>query len=288
MSEDAPQFDETQRVQDPEKARVMAEAEDQFQESAIRKTETAAAWEQGLEELDSEQQEHHREMAESSRNTAAYFRDVAANHAATMAGEKYDAEEKGLVTDTEKAHVMALAHDEALGDMAEMRERGGDVGRTLSDKYANRVAEWAGVLHEHPVSREYAEAHPEVSFTPEGLYSFEKSITGDENDIEDAKEMYADFEEWVVTQLAEVIQKGLADVPPIPLDTLDESNSANIDKEFVTLLINPHTTLADIQNYDKKKYIGEFQKIIDRKRQILEDIRSGRAAEKPKSPEADS
>jgi hypothetical protein len=241
MSEDAPQFDETQRVQDPEKARVMAEAEDQFQESAIRKTETAAAWEQGLEELDSEQQEHHREMAESSRNTAAYFRDVAANHAATMAGEKYDAEEKGLVTDTE-----------------------------------------------NPVSREYAEAHPEVSFTPEGLYSFEKSITGDENDIEDAEEMYADFEEWVVTQLAEVIQKGLADVPPIPLDTLDESNSANIDKEFVTLLINPHTTLADIQNYDKKKYIGEFQKIIDRKRQILEDIRSGRAAEKPKSPEADS
>jgi hypothetical protein len=41
------------------------------------------------------------------------------------------------------------------------------------DVRAEAIEEWAGILHDHPVSPEYIAAHPDVDFTPQGLLRME-------------------------------------------------------------------------------------------------------------------
>ena len=41
------------------------------------------------------------------------------------------------------------------------------------DTRAEAIEEWAGILHDHPISQEYVAAHPNVDFSPQGLVRIE-------------------------------------------------------------------------------------------------------------------
>jgi hypothetical protein len=113
----------------------------------------------------------------------------------TPSADRARPEDEGRTHEPLKAQVMAEAMDPALGKLKEqgyalfeasVDTRGG-ISPTMSLMYkgisnqevlVQRLGVWAGILFEHPVSDEYALAHPIPSpgYTAEGLAELEQAL----------------------------------------------------------------------------------------------------------------
>lgn len=221
------------------------------------------------------------------------------------------------VEDVDKAHVMALAGDEFRtqaahdrsnaelndqeaarlagegedrSDLYSERARGFRQGAERMDKEAGRIEEWAGILHEHPVAQEYIEAHPEVSFTPEGLANFERLLEYQKKDLDEHGEVPEDYSpDWGMVKFPIRLEMAV-DKPPIPVpgsenyqQRLEESK---LDSELASLLSNPNTTLQQLKEYFDQQDRAELQEEhakVEQMTSVLEDVKSGRTGENSSS-----
>ncbi|GEM_PF-4632158 len=185
----------------------------------------------------------------------------------------------------------------------------------LREQYVPRAvdvaAEWAGILHDHSVSEAYKQAHPEVSFTPEGLMLVGELISALQPGIGVREEYsnYADvtmglmphrLSEWLkkaddyASTLGgrpgrddpdmQVIRSGEMEERGRFGGGVDLAALKKINPELGTLLSNPKTTIEELNEYFIRELEQEDKEKAARKASleaILEDVRSGQTAEVP-------
>jgi len=276
------EYGEESRIQDPEKAHTMALAGKDVRDEAHHLKGVIQEW-----------QENKLDETGDLQNQASKL-DYDANRLEEEAGRQYDAEQS-RVQDPEKAHVMALEGDTDRTRAARLRmhteqSRGRDLDIQLSESVANGLEDWAGVLHDHPVSKEYEEAHPEVRFTPEGLLHTWHLLQYRKDELARIEEEYASDEDWGMVKLPVRLQTYVLDKPPIPVpgsaDYEQRLKEAELEPELANLLSNPNTTLDELRGYFKDLEKKQLQGWVDESEKVLDDVRSGRTGEQvsPESP----
>jgi TusA-related sulfurtransferase len=148
------------------------------------------------------------------------------------------------------------------------------------DLTADAREEWAGILHDYPVSEQYREAHPEVSFTSEGMLLVEDYVRRLEEDHTSKKELEKiDRPDWgskiFPTEIAgaeedeaHYLERIVSDVEP--------------GSELAALLDNPAATMGEIKEYFRNKaqeYLSAHKNNLERLKKVLEDVKTGKAAE---------
>jgi hypothetical protein len=198
--------------------------------------------------------------------------------------------DQSRIQDPEKARVMALAGDRqrewasinnaAAEQLVEGTSSNGMPKDMIEDhsgykkqaesheKNAEMIENWAGILHDRPVSQEYKESHPEVSFRPEGLAHFEQHLEFLKRDLKRLSEQSEDYSlDWALNKL------------PV---RLEESKDDEVLAGLASLLSDPKTTLHQLKQYfdllDRLER-QDIQEQVDKMSSVLEDVKSGRASE---------
>ena len=164
--------------------------------------------------------------------------------------------------------------DPFVVDSAERRRK--EAGRTRDaaaehDDEASRREDWAGALHDHPPSEEYQAAHPEISFTTEGLMAAEELLEYREDRVEEEQDYLEDWE--AATFESGRFNSGL-------LETM--FGNFCYDKSLDELLTNPDATLRDLRDHFLKLRRGRLEKQVSKAnalQAVLDDVRHGRTAE---------
>jgi hypothetical protein len=125
----------------------------------------------------------HQEISEFAKNTPSVFHPIDRLHHRREVQDRL-AEYGQDFREIDAAQVNEMSSFEAR------TENGGsiydDVERAkFYDERAKRVEEWAGVLHDHPVSQAFLEAHPNIVISPEALVRLEDGIKKDEKRLTD-------------------------------------------------------------------------------------------------------
>lgn len=61
------------------------------------------------------------------------------------------------------------------------------------DKQASRIGDWAGLLHDHPLSAEFKKAHPGIQFQPKRLVRMEDEVEALQHQIENKEQVHTDI-----------------------------------------------------------------------------------------------
>ena len=141
----------------------------------------------------------------------------------------------------------------------------------MYDDEASRREDWAGALHDHPPSEEYQAAHPEISFTTEGLMAAEELLEYREDRVEEEQDYLEDWE--AATFESGRFNSGL-------LETM--FGNFCYDKSLDELLTNPDATLRDLRDHFLKLRRGRLEKQVSKAnalQAVLDDVRHGRTAE---------
>jgi hypothetical protein len=153
------------------------------------------------------------------------------------------------------------------------------------DSAASAQEEWAGVLHDHPVSEKYQEDHPEARFTPEGLRMLEDHLLNlkfgakREVSFEEAMEKFND-PNWGSKYLQYELGYGVE-----PEDDEENEKDHDIEEynpELAAILNNGTATMDDLKNYfrnNEQRGYEESRHKIMRLEKILEDVKSGKASD---------
>lgn len=239
------------------------------------------------------------------------------------------------IEDVEQAHAMALAGDEKRSEARSYRKeadrleiqqdavreylkRGVATKQDLEDVYGTRldirnldsqaryadstaeaIEEWAGILHEHPVSEAYKEAHSGIDFEPRALKDLDRARF--------EREREAELYEFIAYKLETGANKSTFDeyngerrmpsyeeerahtVEGILFSRRLGYNAAytdsNLQLEWHDLETNPDTTIAQLCDFHAKllrEYVvPRAQNQANVIKSLLEDVRSGRASESP-------
>jgi len=146
----------------------------------------------------------------------------------------------------------------------------------LYDKRDKRLEEWAGILHEHPVSQAYHETHLGVTISPESMVSLEDSIKADLEELEASKK---DAEALFGMMLEQKPED--PNVSALANELLDRCKSSD-NAEYQRIETDIQTAQAAKVNFFKKLY--DTTEIAPRKNEIalwqalLDDVKSGKAS----------
>lgn len=224
--------------------------------------------------------------------------------------------------DIDKAWDMAHSAKDERADAAQWREGEAADGENHiygsygpeEDNKAKIIESWADVLHDHPVSEAYKEAHPDVDFSARGLAKIEvavnrrfREILGEVEKVsihdclgvsKEALESIDGFYNVDLTQptphltLADLMTDKISDQLAESEQAQDEGDNEKADTQYAEakslarhyreVLTNPHTTLGELSEIYKELYKSQLYEqqrvnaaIVKR---MLEDVKSGRAS----------
>ena len=183
-------------------------------------------------------------------------------------------------SDIESARREAFTGEEVTS-LASKREEAG----TWVEEYnatAHRLEEWAGILHDHPVSEAYKAAHPLFEITPQILLNMEDfSITdSDKADRyeEESKEIAGfDVLSGLVGEDSTGLESLLNELRVLRDDGMQYTDRWNKLKD------SRDTTLGEIADFYREVLqeakVKPLRNRVNATRSILDEIRSGRASE---------
>jgi hypothetical protein len=153
------------------------------------------------------------------------------------------------------------------------------------DSTASAQEEWAGVLHDYPVSEKYQEDHPEARFTPEGLRMLEDHLLNLKFEAKrelSEEEVMGKFNDpnWGSKYLQYELGYGVE--PEDDEENEEDHDIAESNPELAAILNNGTATMDDLKNYFRNKeqrYYEESRRKIMRLEKILEDVKSGKASD---------
>jgi hypothetical protein len=283
------------REQDPERAHSMALEGDELRTQARDARSEAKVAEDFVPQYDAADSE---DKEERHRLKSEVIRDVDKRFPKEGEGESFWRDSvMGGVLEREEAKEENKGKDDLLGELIHKKQKGHIEGLVRGfrskaerlDQLAKQREEWAGILHDHPVDEAYKDAHPEVSFTPEGLIQLEelagfraKNAERHKGDFQVAQEEI-DKEDWASQNLWHYIS------PPEFDEELDweDDEEQQEDAELKELLNNDATTIKDLKEHVKRRLqenTEEVQEEADKLTAILDYVRNGRTAER--SPES--
>lgn len=144
------------------------------------------------------------------------------------------------------------------------------------DERASRVEEWAGILHDHPVSEAFREAHPGVDITPESLVYLEDETTWLKLELEGL-----DHDGRAVSHDVKSILRGsrgtLSESSIQKIQELLPLASKERDDEWEKLTAALHESAAAIDafkvNLAKEVRSGPLQNKLAMAKKLLDDVR---------------
>lgn len=162
---------------------------------------------------------------------------------------------------------------------------------------AEAKEEWARILHEMPIDEGYRALHPDVDFSPRGLFSLEADERLERAEIQRKEASLAAMSG--ADALRGVIPQG-EDQAPTHYSVEDMLTQYAGDEETYTrelqawrdLTGNEQTTLGEVKDFFESKY-NEYVLAAARAKvsiitDLLEDVRSGRAAQEWAVPTGNS
>ena len=253
---------------DNDRAKAMAEAGDDFETKAIQHTEAS--------NHESEARNEYREALRSKIPEGLSHRK---HRAAERARREVinTASDKIRNAQEENIQMVDTGFDDLRGT-PELQYIDYEPAK-LANAYARRAArieEWAGILHDHPVSEAYLADHPGLEVTPASLVQLEDERAEAE---EEARSIEDRINRTGVEDAdrAEKLLKGASDTQ------LEQWNKLTTERERITQEMRQLlTSLA------KESLITPRRNRAALTAKLLDDVRSGRASEAPAEPQSES
>jgi hypothetical protein len=176
----------------------------------------------------------------------------------------------------------------------ELREQLDRESKQLDDR-AEAVADWAGILDDHPVSEAYKANHENVDFTPEALMATEASLRKDisiiaqkEKALKEVKPIHA-FQGFDRNRSSEdydydALQdgNGMYDLADRVGYTLGPGYKHQLLRQWEKLAAKEGVTLEEMKKFYTEQYrihvIQPIQNRVSMVKSVLEDVKSGRAS----------
>lgn len=158
------------------------------------------------------------------------------------------------------------------------------------DEHAERLEEWAAILHDHPVSESYQQEHSDITFTPISLVRMENMVKDGDEALEQAEAMADELEEKgeLGARVHDVYFCGEAS--RVGIDKLiyfieGPSSDGQLHQQYQELKRNKETTLGQIGSFHaeliKRGVIDPIFSVTELTRDLLERVRSGQLSENP-------
>jgi len=179
------------------------------------------------------------------------------------------------------------------------------------DNAADKIEDWAAILHDHPVSEDYKQTHIGVDFSPVGLSRSEDQIQKELDKAEKLESMVNQFplvsgvvgvENSDVRHTIPYAVRGPLSVkavmeyayPKAP-DGIERQEAAGVTidasetdakwRELDDLMKNPETTLKELRAFYQEAFRVAFVHPVanyaNMAKSVLEDVKSGRASQTP-------
>lgn len=277
------------RVQDVEKAHTMALAGNEDRTEAANKRSGAQVIEDfQLAEVPPEEQQYQEgprqnyvsSYGERDPYNTRRFYEASQEHPGFSdlddPGDRergYDFSTRGLANEV----VVAKHHGEIPRAVEYFKEKAKKV-----DERAERKEDWAGIMHEHPVSDSYKEAHPDVDFDPVSLIRLEDDskweLEGADAFEKKGKELSGLYVTGgILTGENHSLESLMYDV------ATSQEELTKLQDRFDNLIKNPETTLGQLSDFYneilQEAVIKPLRNKANVTKAMLEDIRSGQASE---------
>lgn len=160
------------------------------------------------------------------------------------------------------------------------------------DRKAQELERWAGILHDHSVSEEYKVKHPDFGFGPESMIELEKWVgieqgegpgsVEDNIEVELGKGLYdveneLEYADEIASEISELIDRIYEE------GKRDEDLYVQWEKE-----VSDEEDVEGLKRFYKKIHpllVKAYKANAAERKQVLEDVLSGRASQPPE-PEA--
>lgn len=188
-------------------------------------------------------------------------------------------------------HAIREAHGEkdpwtegVVTDKQRMRNRA-----EYAKKRAERLENWAAVLNDHPVTDEYKAKYPDVYLTPETFVAWEDGVEEETQELARLEEALGDFHGLSIYSGVEAHGSSFGPWEVrLGLHDLIDQGQPEWDR-WKELKENGSTTLDQIKEFYTdivvKGVIQPTRSRINLTRNVLEDVRSGRASRPPEPTE---
>jgi hypothetical protein len=182
--------------------------------------------------------------------------------------ENWEHDEKraeSMAQESDKASYRELAAEVRLGsEYAKYEKRSAEE----LDSMAQRVEKWAAILHDNPVTNEYEKDHDSVRFTGRGLAGAEEWLSHLKDKDQNGIGFY-ERPDWGSKTLPKLLHA--------PDDV--RFNGGEPDEAITQLLDRGTTTIDDLRKYFIEQRQKENKATIEELTTILDDVKTGRAAE---------
>lgn len=176
----------------------------------------------------------------------------------------------------------------AEGEVPEEYELGSRIRESriqagYSDRDAEKWEEWAGILHDHPISDEYKAAHPEVNFEIRSLVRLEQGAAEDDRLANIFESHAKDLEEHGYMANSRHMGSMNRGIHELIIDMEHEAEDGrDYEGEWDKLRTNPNTTLGELGRFKadlvRKTEVTKYRNRANVVKALLEDIRSGKAS----------
>lgn len=265
--------DESQRVEDVSKAWDMAHAGDEERTDAaeIRKPVRAA-------------EEHIADplVDRTGKDLYGYTDEQAGLIKQGLGVGDYDASKKWRVIEQEhlgKPDEWSEA-DQATRQEIDEHMQGEKEKAAQHDARAERLEEWAGILHDHPVSESYKRLHPDYYLDdPADLAHIEGIMRNDFAEADDLEAVLADTD--TASPFVGIYREH--EYKCFPLGRLMAMSDSRDQQEWRSLSADESTTLGAVKEFytrvAKKHYVDPKRRYAEKISAMLNDIKSGRASQ---------
>jgi len=194
---------------------------------------------------------------------------------------EHDRKMRDLREERDRAREIYREENHRRGEAAEENlqtsfERDPESRAKMYDRQAEQIEAWAGILHDHPVSEAFTQAHPEVEITPESLMRMEIELDRDRSGLEHADS------HWYIPDVKLAGRDPHKDNNSIAKELLalaDEATGEEHDKLRSDLEISIKALQDFYVSVNEKVRIQPLRNKIAVVEGFLEDIRSGRSSE---------
>lgn len=156
------------------------------------------------------------------------------------------------------------------------------------DESAERNEEWTKLLHNKPVSDDYKAEHPDFGFGTNEMILLENIV--DKSDGKRFQEGYLNEEQFDDPKNISFVSvgKSLQGAVEVLVEKGTGEDVEGLLSEYSQLVTNESTTLGDLVGLDKRlrqRHNALLKAKVEERKQVLEDVRSGRASEPPEPTE---
>lgn len=156
------------------------------------------------------------------------------------------------------------------------------------DELAHRDEEWVRLLHDKPVDAAYKAEHPDFGFGPyemsklETLVERADGLSHDEEYLQEG--LFEDPEKLSLVNVVNAAESAISTYCYLMFNAEENEEAEALVDAYEKAVTNENTTLRDLVDLNeriRKQHNAAMKAKIEERKQVLEDVKSGRAGQPP-------